>query len=804
MVTSPSVSGYRFGPFLLHVRSGELIRNGRRIRLQEKPYSLLLALMEHPGEIITRTELRERLWPDDTFVDFDDGLNTAMRKLREALDDDPQALRYIETVRGRGYRLLTPVEPVADGNTRPEEVETKGFVAEGENSAVTAEAVPTTAAPVAALGRTRRSMRIGWVLAACAIAASGVGLWYWLTHVHPVLSYGDRDPALVADFTNQAGSPDYSAALGTALAVSLEQSGRVNIYSKAQTRNALRLMERPVDSRITAAVGREICRREGIRVLVVPGIGPSGSGLVVTAQLIDPATGIVMRTYAEPARNSSHLLNAVDEIAVDIRHDLGESRLAIHESDAPLPQVTTPSLAALQDYADGAKLFDQGQVANAVRLYQAALVADPGFAMAHAALGYAEYSFYLNEPARGEAEFRKALELSSRTTTRERAWIEVRFAESQGRVADALRLYQQYIEAYPGDWVARYSYARQLRMNGEERQALPIYQDLVRVEPDDPGVWIELASAYSTLDWWPQAIQAYEKAFALDPHELLVTNVNQEYGFTLLANAQEAKAEQVFSILLKDPDEYANGERSLAFLDLYNGQYASARQRLLLALAETRNPFSLARIRYMLAVVAAGQGNRREEIAQLDRIAESLQDIGPRVIYGSLVGQAYARAGETGKAKQILAEVAPLVNARVEEQAAYSQLLKAEVAAATGDCQTAVEYLTPPESNDTTPTATLTRESLGYIYQKMGKLDEAMEWQEQFVSGRGSKVLGWEPQQRLFETEYALAREYQQKGEAADARKEVKWILDRWNQADPGLPLLRQAQQLSSELAVVH
>jgi Tol biopolymer transport system component/DNA-binding winged helix-turn-helix (wHTH) protein len=96
----------RFGPFILDLRSGELSRNGRRIRLQEGPRKLLIALAERPEELITRAELHEKLWPEDTFVDFEVGLNAAMSKLREALSDNPQEPHYIETVRKRGYRFI--------------------------------------------------------------------------------------------------------------------------------------------------------------------------------------------------------------------------------------------------------------------------------------------------------------------------------------------------------------------------------------------------------------------------------------------------------------------------------------------------------------------------------------------------------------------------------------------------------------------------------------------------------------------------------------------------------------------------
>ena len=99
---------YQFGPFEVNVAAGELLKSGRRIRLQQLPHRLLVALLEHPGEVISREELRSRLWPDDTFVDFDSSLRVAVGKLREALGDDAENPRYIETIPKRGYRFLAP------------------------------------------------------------------------------------------------------------------------------------------------------------------------------------------------------------------------------------------------------------------------------------------------------------------------------------------------------------------------------------------------------------------------------------------------------------------------------------------------------------------------------------------------------------------------------------------------------------------------------------------------------------------------------------------------------------------------
>ena len=106
---SPAGRTLRFGIFELDLAAAELRKNGVRIRLQEQPFQVLTLLLERPGEVVSREDLRQRLWPADTFVDFDHSLNTAVNKLREALGDSASSPRYVETLARRGYRFVAPV-----------------------------------------------------------------------------------------------------------------------------------------------------------------------------------------------------------------------------------------------------------------------------------------------------------------------------------------------------------------------------------------------------------------------------------------------------------------------------------------------------------------------------------------------------------------------------------------------------------------------------------------------------------------------------------------------------------------------
>src|SRR5579864_2319365 len=108
----PAVRGYRFGAFELDLKSGELRRQGVKVKLQEQPFAVLRLLLEHPGEVVTKEQLRDSIWPSNTFVDFDHGLHAAVTRVREALGDSADSPRFVETLQRRGYRFIAPAEVI--------------------------------------------------------------------------------------------------------------------------------------------------------------------------------------------------------------------------------------------------------------------------------------------------------------------------------------------------------------------------------------------------------------------------------------------------------------------------------------------------------------------------------------------------------------------------------------------------------------------------------------------------------------------------------------------------------------------
>jgi DNA-binding winged helix-turn-helix (wHTH) protein/TolB-like protein len=237
-------SRVRFGEFEADLRAGALWRKGDRVRIQDLPFRLLTALLERPGELVTRAELVQRLWGGETFVDFDAGLNTAVAKLREALGDSAETPRLLETVPKRGYRLRVPVVP-PDAIAEPEIVQ--------------------SATPVSGAVRfSRRSL----IAAAAAIVAAALGAFYWLRA-------GPPTRVAVVLFDNETGRPDFdrlAQALTDSVVLKLGNQSRLAVIGNA----AILRTDRPfrdlkaIRSEVAAdliVIGQVQRKAEGYRVM---------------------------------------------------------------------------------------------------------------------------------------------------------------------------------------------------------------------------------------------------------------------------------------------------------------------------------------------------------------------------------------------------------------------------------------------------------------------------------------------------------------------------------------------------------
>lgn len=767
-----SAPPFRFGPFEFDPAAGELRRAGERVHLQDKPLRLLQILAARAGEVVSRAELQQALWPGQNFGDFDDGLNTVVRKLREALADDAEQPRYIVTVPRRGYRWVAPLAPVA--------------------------AARPPAAPARPSRAPGRAARRRWLWTAAAILAAAATTA--LLRSRSVFSSGAPAKVLLAAIGNSTGDARLSGALDTALAVSLEQSNRFVLFPRDRVPDLLPLLGQPVGAPLTPALARAICRREGLAALIEPAITRTGQEYALTVEIVDPASGAVVASHIERAYGSDHILDALGVLADDLRRDAGDSFLEAKFVARPLPEVTTPSLAALQDYADGLEQWRHGRFAAAVTLYKAALLADPDFAMAHAALADADCSYIYYDETGCRGEFAKALAQPRRLTDRERALIEAIRADDLGMVDTASALYQSYLDRYPDDWPALNDYAHFLRLHGRQADAIPIYRRLLRVAPNDARSLVELATAEMSSGDYPASLAAYQEAFHLDPEWELAGDTNREYGFTLVKAGHPDQAVAAFALALRQPALRAYGLVSLARLDFWQGHLARAEARIHEALqAPGNDPLAIARRHLLLGQIAWARGDRPAALRQLAAAREQWKQIGPKVAFGSLLGQEFARDGDAASAASLLAAIVPLAHPQNHEEMGYVRLLRAAVAAARGRPAESATIAGLPDANDGSSVQCLAVLTLAQADQQAGNLPAAIAWFRQ-VTGPVDCCLGWEPQPRRQEAYYWLARDELALGNRPAARASLAPLLTLLAGADADFGLHRQALALAGQL----
>jgi len=421
MPQSASKPRYRFGLFELDPLEGSLSRNGHRVKLQDLPYRLLVMLVERAGEAVSREEVRQHLWPENTFVEFDNSLGVAIRKVRDCLGDDAEAPRYVETIPRRGYRFIAPVQienPVTASLPRPSMWNKK---------------------------------RIGWIAVIGSLFAISAVLGAWLARLRSRIP--EHAAIVIGDFANETGDQVFDGSLRRAMMIHLAQSPYVTIVPDQKLGMALQNIGRSPEEALTPALALQVCQRLKSAALVTGLIRGATEHYLVSleAQNCGDGKSLVHESFAVDGKPEvlPRLSLAVD----DLRKRLGESQQSLKTFDVSMEQATTGSLEALRAYQLGLDLRAHSKNVEARDVLKTAIALDPDFAIAYAQLG-STYS-NLGEPSYAKQYFEKAFALRARATEPERLYITGRYFDIvTGEREKGSENSKLWLEIYPNDWKA--------------------------------------------------------------------------------------------------------------------------------------------------------------------------------------------------------------------------------------------------------------------------------------------------------------------------------------------------------------
>lgn len=473
----------RFGPFEANLDTGELSKHGVRLKLHDQPFQVLAMLVARPGELVSREEIQAALWPDGTFVDFENGLNSAVNRLRDALSDSSETPKYIETVPRRGYRFVARIELV-DGKASVPAVDTTESIKEPLIA-------PDRAAMI--LPASRRWLWGAGAFATVLLAVATFGAWRRVHSAKPAISFAARDWVLVSNFDNRTGESRLDGTLEYAVERELSNSQFVNVVPRERLDDVLRLMRRPLDIEIDRELGREICVRDsGIRALLTGRVEKLGTTYVLSAEVVDPVRGVTVASISEEGPADTQLAAAVRQLSNRVRETLGEKAAEVQQSNQQLEKVTTPSLHALQLYSQADDMMRAGGQAAAAELLKQAIAEDPDFASAHLLLAYT----YENQEKIDQAkpEFERARELAGSASDRERLFILASYIDKVEKdVPRAISAYESLLRVYPDHYWATNNLYAAYRVSGQWEDMRRVIYRLADLRPDDLG-WNRIAA----------------------------------------------------------------------------------------------------------------------------------------------------------------------------------------------------------------------------------------------------------------------------------------------------------------------
>ena len=752
----------RFGAFEVDPRSGELYKHGIRLKLQDQPFQILALLLEHPGDVVTREELRQKLWPADTFVDFDTGLNSAIKKLRDVLADSAEEPRYVETLPRRGYRFIAHVENC----DLPAPVPIEKRLA----------TVPQVG-PKPQLSNKRRFIVAAAVTAFFTVAA----LVTWrVFFARPALT--GSDVILLASFVNKTGDPIFDDSLDKALEIKLTESPFLSLLPEAGVRETMRTMRHDPNTRVTQELGVEICRRQGLKAVVVPEIDAFGGRYLIILEAIDARNERPIARQQEEAETKDKVVAALGKAASGLRRQLGESLGSLEKYNAPLDLATTSSLEALQAYRAGLTPYRSGKTREAIGLFERAVELDPKFCSAYDMLGGAYHG--IGDEQASRKNFARAFELKeSRLTQEENFLITATYYWTiTGNLEKEYAVLVLYQQAYPRSVNAANLLGINYSERGRREEALQEFNWAIEHSPVPAVYYYANASqvlmglgrfddAKKLLDQWQRKGSLF--SYQVDMRYRIAFFEND--SATMERLAREIPADDVgwlqlqmqFAFLRGDLSRFRSMSETLVNLQTRANEMENAADELAAhgQLESFLGNYALAR----RLCRHAGEGNN-DSATELWRCAD-----------------AFGYAGDLSRAEALAAKLDRMLPEDTIQQKVFLPLIRSIVERRRGNASKAADLLDQAEPYDFSLDVNYQR---AQAYLAAGDSAKAVAEFEKLLSERGAGW--WQVYAPL--AQLGLARAYAMRGDREKSRKAFEDFFVTWKDADPNIPMLREAE----------
>ena len=636
---------------------------------------------------------------------------------------------------------------------------------------VTAAARPATlrmALPVA-----------GVVLVAVGLAVGG----YFYLHRAPKLT--DKDSIVLADFTNTTGDSVFDGTLRQGLSVQLEQSPFFRLVSGDQITHALRLMEQPPGARLTPELARQVCERVGAKVVIEGSVAVLESQYVLGLNATDCHTGEAIAQEQVTADGKTRVLAALGTAASKLRSKLGESRASLQTYDVPLVQATTSSLEALQAYTRCDQGFSRSDLAAAIQSCTRAVSLDPGFAAPHALLGTL-YAF-LGQSNVAAENARKAYELRDRASEWERLAISALYHSWHTgdfeKAADASLLWTQ---TYPRDPKAFAQLDYDYRVLGRFDQALAASLEAVRLDPTSSTQYSAVAIDRILMNRLDDARATVQQAQARHLQSIYFPDIL--YWIAFLQNDSAGMARQQDGLPDKPLAEIAAAE--------YTGRLSHARDLTRTAVASATRAKATEAAAALEALASLNEalfGN----VGEAKRAAMHATSVSADWDSREMSALALAIAGEVVQATYLSTDLNQHFPERTCVQFSYLPAIRAAVALHQGSAQEAIDVLRAASSYElgflwpASSPAMIPAYVRGEAYlaahqgaQAASEFQKILDHSTVFYFGVPISVLA-----RL-----QLGRAYALQGDTTKARAAYQDFLALWKDADPDIPILKQAQ----------